>query len=63
METVVLHPDKGKKGGKCNRTACQRDLSEDHIWWNQYTHAFYCSGCAREINKWSDLGPICVEQK
>lgn len=42
-----LHPDKGKKGGRCNVTACQ----EPGAWYfNKSTRAYYCRDCANEIN-------------
>lgn len=41
------HPDKGKKGGRCNVTACQ----QPGAWYfNKSTRAYYCQDCAREIN-------------
>lgn len=41
-------PDKGHKGGSCNRTACQ---APGAWWYHHDTHAFYCRHCARELNK------------
>ena len=41
------HPDKGKKGGRCNVTACQKPGA---MWFNKSTEAYYCEDCAREIN-------------
>lgn len=41
---------KGKQGGNCNVTACQRPGA---TWWNTSTRAYYCPHCAREINRWS----------
>lgn len=42
------HPDKGKKGGRCNVTACQ----EPGAWYfNKSTSAYYCRSCARDINR------------
>lgn len=41
---------KGQKDGNCNVTACQRPGA---YWWNTSTRAYYCTSCAREINRWS----------
>lgn len=40
-------PDKGKRLGSCNVTACQRPGA---FWYNKVMDAWYCTGCAREIN-------------
>lgn len=38
---------KGKRGGDCNRTQCQRP----HAWWyNKTMQAYYCGDCAGAIN-------------
>ena len=41
-------PDKGKKGGSCNREACQAPHA---VWFNSGTRAFYCARCAHLINR------------
>jgi len=41
-------PDKGKKGGSCNRRACQ---APGATWYNWGTRAYYCADCARLINE------------
>lgn len=41
---------KGKQGGNCNVTACQKPGA---TWWNTSTRAYYCAHCANEINRWS----------
>lgn len=41
---------KGKDGGNCNVTACQKPGA---TWWNISTRAYYCPRCADEINRWS----------
>lgn len=41
---------KGKQGGNCNVTACQKPGA---TWWNTSTRAYYCAHCASEINGWS----------
>ena len=39
---------KGKRGGNCNRTACQRS----NAWWyNKTMRAYYCGDCAGAINE------------
>lgn len=43
-----LKPDKGEKGGSCNRTACQRPGA---IWYNRAMYKWYCSRCARMLNE------------
>lgn len=40
-------PDKGKRLGSCNVTACQRPGA---YWYNKVMNAWYCTSCAREIN-------------
>lgn len=48
--TLKSEPDpalKGKRGGNCNRTACQKP---DAIYWHTGTHAWYCVQCKEEIN-------------
>lgn len=49
-----LKPDKGLKGGSCNRTACQ---GPDAYYFNKSTRAYYCKTCADAINwpgGWAD---------
>jgi hypothetical protein len=43
-----IKPDKGLKGGSCNRTACQ---APGAMWFNHSTRAYYCQWCARLINE------------
>lgn len=48
---------------KCNRTAC---TNEQQLWWNLYTHAYYCQPCAFRINDSSNQSsgrPICVRHR
>jgi hypothetical protein len=40
--------DKGKYGGSCNITRCQRPNSA--TWYNHSTRKYYCRGCACELN-------------
>ncbi len=42
-----LKPDKGRKNGSCNVTACQ---APGATFFNKSTRAYYCAGCAKEIN-------------
>jgi hypothetical protein len=42
---------KGKRGGNCNVTDCQKPGA---TWWNTSTRAYYCQHCAMEINRWSN---------
>lgn len=43
-----MKADKGKKGGSCNRTACQ--AAGAHFF-NKSTKAYYCAACAKDINR------------
>lgn len=38
---------KGKKGGNCNRTACQ---APGAFAWSLNNHAYYCDACAKMLN-------------
>lgn len=38
---------KGKRGGNCNRTACQ---APGAFAWSLNNHAYYCDDCARMLN-------------
>ena len=40
--------EKGKRGGKCNRTACN---NEDAWLYNESTRMYYCEKCAILINR------------
>lgn len=43
-----VNDQKGKRGGDCNRTQCQRP----HSWWyNKTMQAYYCGDCAGAINE------------
>lgn len=42
---------KGIEGGNCNRTACQQPKA---AWYNESTHAYYCRGCAIEIQRFEN---------
>lgn len=46
-DDVKQLPEKGGKGGICNRTACTTCPAE---WYNQYTQRWYCETCAKRIN-------------
>jgi hypothetical protein len=46
-DTPIMHPTKGKRGGRCNITACQR---KGAYWYNQVMKAYYCEDCAVDIN-------------
>lgn len=39
---------KGRRGGDCNRTQCQRS---DAWWYNKTMRAYYCGNCAGAINE------------
>ena len=41
-------PDKGRYGGSCNITRCQRPASA--YWFNHSTRKYYCRGCAWDLN-------------
>ena len=44
---VTLQPDKGMRGGSCNREACQ---APGATYYNFGTHKWYCPHCAHLIN-------------
>ena len=47
----------------CNRSACQCMLILGQRWWNLSTLAFYCRGCASQINKRSGLiDRVCIPE-
>lgn len=48
---------KGKAGGSCNLTACQRPHSA--IFYNKSTQKHYCYDCAQEIN-WPGGRSDCI---
>jgi len=50
---------KGKRGGNCNREACQRPGA---TWFNKTMNAYYCPSCAERINEvpQPDGKPLCV---
>lgn len=43
-----LKPDKGLKGGSCNRTACQAPKA---VYFNFSTEKYYCRRCAEDLNR------------
>lgn len=43
-----LTPQKGLKGGNCNRTACQKPGAQ---FFNHSTKKYYCQTCAMLINR------------
>lgn len=50
-------PDKGKKDGSCNRSACQMPLlGKPQFWMKDYTitngRLYYCRECEHEFSKW-----------
>jgi len=46
----ALTPSKGKHGGNCNVTACQRPGA---WFFNRGTNAYYCFDCAWDIHKFN----------
>lgn len=48
---VLFDPLPGKGVTRCNRTACQRELTPEIRAWNTVTEAWYCWPCARRINQ------------
>lgn len=57
-------PDKGLRGGSCNRRACQ---APGATWYNRSTRAHYCGECAALLNRVNRRdsvriygGPLCV---
>ena len=55
-----IMPDKGKKNGSCNRTACQVPLTgQPQFWMQDYTitngRLYYCARCEIEFSKWDRI--------
>ena len=55
-----LMPDKGKKDGSCNRTACQRPLRGKRQYYMrdymvQDGRLYYCEPCEREFTRWDRI--------
>lgn len=44
-------PDKGWRGGSCNRTDCQQPGA---TFYNTSTRRWYCPACARKINDFAE---------
>jgi len=58
-----VNPLKGKRGGDCNVTQCQKPNA---IMYNNGTHAWYCKSCAEDINfscRHSDFFPLCIDEE
>lgn len=54
------HPDKGKRDGRCNRTACQRPLAGKPQFYMDgiFTagpRLYYCGDCEHEFTKWDRI--------
>lgn len=47
-EKAQINTAKGKRGGDCNRTQCQRP---EAWWYNSTMRAYYCGDCAGAINE------------
>lgn len=54
---MELKADKGRKGGSCNRTACQKPGAD---YFNKSTEKYYCGPCADMIN-WSGGRADCMK--
>lgn len=51
---------KGEFGGRCNRTACQK---QGATWYNRVMQRYYCHQCAFEINevaRGDGMEPFCT---
>lgn len=62
-EALAALPTKGSRGGRCNRTACQKPGA---TMFNTSTRAWYCPACAESINRWSRLDSkteLCVTEE
>lgn len=57
---ILTEPLPGKGVTKCNRTACQCDLTPGYRWWNTSTRAFYCQRCAFRINESNPV--LCIRE-
>lgn len=52
-------PDKGRKGGSCNRTACQRPGA---YWYNRGSMSWYCTNCAHMLNHANRHDEFCAQE-
>ncbi len=57
-------PDKGHRGGSCNRQACQ---SPPALYFNRGSGSWYCESCAIELNRhnrdfrhYGKVEPMCI---
>lgn len=48
---------KGKKNGRCNRSACLS--SHNVIFFNRGTGLYYCDRCSMRINEFHEENPLC----
>lgn len=58
LPTRPIKADKGRKGGSCNRSACQ---APGATWFNSSTRAYYCRTCAHMINR-ANGEELCKEE-
>ncbi|MCP4528504.1 MAG: hypothetical protein GY833_21710 [Aestuariibacter sp.] len=49
-ELADRNPMKGRKGGDCNITQCQKNGASS---WNRGSLAWYCESCGNELNKYN----------
>lgn len=57
MTNTPQTPEKGHKGGECNRTAC---TNRPATWYNRYTQMWYCEDCATKINRLANPNKVCM---
>lgn len=57
LERSEILPGKGET--RCNRTACQCELTIGRRRWNTITRAYCCQSCAFRINENS---PLCIRE-
>lgn len=57
--SVIEKPDKGLKGGSCNRIDCQAPGANCY---NKGTMQYYCKHCAMRINDGNNLNLCDIQQ-
>lgn len=59
-----LKPDKGHRGGSCNRQGCQSPPAD---YFNRGSGSWYCGSCAHDLNRhnrdfrhYGKIEPMCI---
>lgn len=54
-----IMPEKGKRNGNCNRTACQ---AVGAFWWNRGSYSWYCTDCALMLSQANAGDEFCKDE-